>query len=148
MAKPAHKLSDQQRRSKARQRVLQAVYQWQITGQTVTEILEQFIQEQDLSRVDVDYFRQLFSEVVKHQAELDEKLADCLDRPLEQIDLTERAVLRIGACELIHHLEVPVKVVLNEAVELAKAFGSEQGHTYINGVLDKAAHKWRSVELG
>jgi N utilization substance protein B len=78
--------------------------------------------------------------------ELDRTLAEFLDRPVEEVDLVERALLRLGAYELVAHPEVPYKVVINEAVELAKTFGAEQSHRYVNGVLDKVAHRLRPVE--
>ncbi|MGH8027383.1 MAG: transcription antitermination factor NusB, partial [Pseudoxanthomonas sp.] len=84
---------------------------------------------------------------VKHRASLDEALVGYLDRPVEEVDPIERAVLRLSAYELIHRLDVPYRVVLNEAIEIAKRFGSEHGHTYVNGVLDKAAADWRTTEF-
>ena len=84
--------------------------------------------------------------VVRHRASLDEALLPFLDRTVEEVDPIERAVLRIAAYELIHRLDVPYRVVLNEAIETAKRFGSEHGHTYINGVLDHAAIEWRPAE--
>ena len=80
-------------------------------------------------------------------SELDEKLTPCLDRSIESVDPVERAILRLGAYELINRLEVPYRVVINEAVELAKVFGAEQGHKYVNGVLDKLAHQVRKAEI-
>ena len=84
--------------------------------------------------------------VVRHRASLDEALLPFLDRTVEEVDPIERAVLRIAAYELTHRVDVPYRVVLNEAIETAKRFGSEHGHTYINGVLDHAAVEWRPAE--
>ena len=101
-----------------------------------------------MSRVDVDYFKTLLTTVIEQQASIDGKLAENLDRDMSQIDPMEQTVLRLGACELLYHLELPYRVVLNEAVNLAKSFGSEQSPVYVNGVLDHCARDWRSEEYG
>ncbi|HIP52434.1 MAG TPA: transcription antitermination factor NusB [Chromatiales bacterium] len=134
------------KRSKAREQAVQALYQWQLTGQNLDEIDAQFLEEPDALKIDVPYFKLLLHEVPKHLGTLDEQLREFLDRAIENVDPVERAVLRLGAYELIYRPEVPYRVVINEAVELAKTFGSEQGHRYVNGVLDKLAQKVRSVE--
>jgi len=128
--------------------VLQALYQWQITGQQAGEILAQFRAAQDMNGVDEAYFEQLLRGVVAGQEGLDAELKPFLDRPIGQVDLMERVVLRIGAYELLNCPELPFRVVLDECVDLAHRFGSEQGHSYVNAVLDKAAHRWRSAETG
>lgn len=135
------------RRQRARRRALQAVYQWQMTGHETKKIISQFNAEQNMSNVDQELFAFLLRSVINLHEELDAKLQPFLDRPIEQLDQTERAILRISTVELLYSLEVPVKVVLNEAIDLAHRFGAEQSHTYINGVLDKAATDWRSVEI-
>lgn len=135
-----------QRRQRARRRALQAIYQWQITHQDADEILQQFRKAQDFSGVDVEYFRELVAGVVHEHAALDRALSGFLDRPIDQVDAIEKAVLRLGAWELLYAPEIPFRVVLDEAVDLAHRFGSEQGHAYINGVLDKAARHWRPDE--
>ena len=133
-------------RRRARRRALQALYQWQITGQDADEILRQFRSVQDMSGVDDAYFETLLRGVIAGQAGLDSELEPFLDRPLGHVDLMERVVLRIGAFELLNCPELPVPVVLDECVDLALRFGSEQGHSYVNAVLDRAAHKWRGGE--
>jgi N utilization substance protein B len=135
-------------RKRARRRALQAIYQWQITGQESTEILSQFHAVQDLSQVDVEHFERLLSGVTADKDILDEALIPFLDRPMDQVELMERVVLRIGAWELLNCPELPYRVVLDEAVELAHRFGSEQGHSFVNAVLDKAARLWRVEEAG
>jgi len=135
-------------RSRARRRALQALYQWQITGQEAGEILRQFHAVQDMQGVDSDYFEMLLQGVVSGQEGLDAELAPFLDRPIGQVDLMERVVLRIGAYELLNCPELPYRVVLDECVDLAHRFGSEQGHSYVNAVLDSAARQWRSAETG
>lgn len=136
-----------ERRQRARRRALQALYQWQITRQEASEILRQFRQAQDLSMVDEEFFEALLRGVIDDWQELDIQLQPFLDRPMAQVDLMEQVVLRLGAWELLHCPEVPFRVVLDEAIDLAHRFGAEQGHAYINGVLDKAARAWRADEV-
>jgi N utilization substance protein B len=130
-------------RRRARRRALQALYQWHLTGQDVGEILAQFREEQDFSNVDTELFATLVRKVSKGQADIDERIEPFLDRPLVQLDVIEHVILSIGTYELVHSIEVPHQVVIDEAVNLAKQFGAEQGHSFVNGVLDKAAKQWR-----
>ena len=131
-------------RRRARRRALQALYQWHLTGQDVSQILEQFREEQDFSNVDSELFATLVRKVSGDQAGIDEKIGPFLDRPLNQLDVIEHVILSIAAYELLHSVEVPHQVVIDEAVNLARQFGAEQGHSFINGVLDKAAKEWRN----
>ena len=147
MAK-AHRKSGHDERRFARRRAVQALYQWCMTGQAAEEIYRQFIAEQDMSRVDVGYFKTMLVAVVDQHESIDKRLAENLDRDMSQIDPLELAVLRLGAYELLHCPELPYRVVLDEAVNLAKNFGSEQSPVYINGVLDHCARDWRSEEYG
>lgn len=130
-------------RRRARRRALQALYQWHLTGQDASQILIQFHEEQDFSNVDDELFTRLVNRICAGQKDIDEKITPFLDRPLSQLDVIEHVILSIGAYELLHTIEVPHQVVIDEAVNLAKQFGAEQGHSYINGVLDKAAQQWR-----
>ena len=130
-------------RRRARRRALQALYQWRLTGQDAGEILAQFREEQDFSNVDTELFATLVRKVSRDQAIIDEKIEPFLDRPLGQLDVIEHVILSMGAYELLYSIEVPLQVVIDEAINLAKLFGAEQGHSYINGVLDKAARQWR-----
>jgi len=134
-------------RSLARERAMQALYQWQITGQELADIEQQFITEQDMKNVDKKYFKELIHGVPKWIEECDTLCGKLLSRPIEQVDPVERAILRIGLYELKKRLDIPYRVVINEAVELAKNFGAEQGHKFINGTLDKAAKSLRAVEI-
>jgi len=134
-------------RSRARRRAAQALYAWQIGGNPMRDVIEEFRHEQDMEIADLDYFEDLLRGVEKHCAELDAGLAPWLDRDMAQVDPIERAILRLAAYELRHRPDVPYRVVLNEAVEVAKRFGAEHGHTYVNGVLDKAAREWRAAEI-
>ena len=130
-------------RRRARRRALQALYQWHLTGQDVGEILKQFREEQDFSNVDTELFTGLVRKVSVGQADLDEKLEPFLDRPISQLDVIEHVILSIGAYELLNSIEIPHQVVIDESINLAKQFGAEQGHSFVNGVLDKAAKQWR-----
>jgi len=134
-------------RSKARGLAVQAVYQWQMAGQSANDIYAQFMTEHAGKKVDTDYFRNLLHGVIAHRGRIDEGLGAYLDRDIERVDPVERAVLRVAGYELLEHPEVPYRVVINEAVELAKVFGAEQGHRYVNGVLDKAARRLRPLEM-
>ena len=134
-------------RSRARRRALQAVYAWQLSGGTAQQIIAQFAHEQAHEVADLEYFEDLVRGVLAHTAELDKALAEFVDREVEQIDQIERAALRIATYELRHRIDVPYRVVINEAIDTTKRFGSEHGHTYVNGVLDHAAAAWRAAEV-
>ena len=133
-------------RSRSRSLAILALYQWQMAGQDVGAIIDHFMVEQDARKFDTEYFAELVRGVPARLTELDAALAPCVDRALESVDPVERAILRLGAYELIEHPEIPYRVVINEAVELAKTFGAEKGHRYVNGVLDKAARDLRPIE--
>ena len=134
-------------RSRSRRRALQAVYAWQISHTPVEIVLEQFSNEQDMEIADLPYFESLVRGVIHDHKELDQALSMYVDRPMEQVDPIERAVLRIAAFEMRDRIDVPYRVIINEAIEIAKRFGSDHGHTYVNGVLDQAAGQWRSAEI-
>ncbi|MBX3725743.1 MAG: transcription antitermination factor NusB [Xanthomonadales bacterium] len=133
-------------RTRARRRALQAVYAWQLSGYPMRQVEQQFAHEQDDETADLEYFKALIAGVETQVEQLDAQLGQVLDRPLAQVDPIERAVLRLAAWELINRIDVPYKVVLNEALELAKRFGNEQGHAYVNGVLDQLAARLRRAE--
>ena len=134
-------------RRRARRRALQAIYQWQMTGQDASEILAQFHAAQDMTGVDSEHFVTLVRGVSAGQEGLDQALQPFLDRPFDQVDFMEQVVLRIGAYEMLNCPEQPYRVVVDECVDLAHRFGSEQGHAYVNAVLDKAARAWRPDEM-
>lgn len=134
-------------RSKARSLAVQALYQWQVTGQTAYDIGQQFAQDQDLKGSDRDYFEELLTQVPHHADELDGYLVPSLDRPLKEVDPVERAILRLGVYELRYRKDVPYRVVINESIELAKTFGGEQGHKYVNSILDAVAKVLRTAEV-
>jgi len=133
-------------RSLSRRLALQALYQWQMTGQSLAELRNQYAQDEGYAEVDQEYFLALLAGVVEGAAQLDGMLGDWIDRPVAQLDPVEHAVLWIGIDELRAHLEVPYRVVLNESVELAKKFGATEGHKFINAVLDRAARQLRAEE--
>lgn len=135
-------------RSRARRRALQAIYAWQISGGNAQSLVTQFAHEQAREIADLAYFEALIHGVLDNRKDLDEALAPHLDRGVEEVDAIERAALRVAAYELRFRLDVPYRVVINEAIESVKRFGSEHGHTYVNGVLDRAAVEWRKTESG
>lgn len=137
-----------QARTRARRVGVQALYQWDLTGQELREIETQFLVEREMNGVDQPYFHDLLFEVPAHAADLKARLAPLLDRPLTQLDPVERVILLIGAYELAHQAEIPFRVVINEGVELAKRFGGDQSHRYVNAVLDKLARQLRTAGSG
>ncbi len=128
-------------RTFARERIIQALYQWQLNGEHLEDIHRiesQFMQEQDMQRVDKSYFKKLLLAIPTHVENLDQRLSEFVDRPVAQLTPIELAILRLGAYELLE-TNVPFRVAINEAVELAKRFGADKSHRYVNGVLDKLA---------
>lgn len=126
-------------RRKARRIALQALYQWQMSGDSIAAIELQYVTDNDPESIDLTYFRTLFGGVVREVDELDEKLSPLVSRPFKDVDIIEKAILRLGAYELFNCKDVPYKVVINEAIELAKSFASDDSHKFVNGVLDKLA---------
>ena len=133
-------------RSHARSAAVQALYQSLVNDQQPEKELLDFVSAENSEKMDKKYFNLLVEGVTKDIELLDSELSDAIDRDLAEIDPVESSVLRIAVYEFIHRPEIPYRVVLNEAVELAKAFGGDQGHKYVNGVLDKIGKKLRSVE--
>lgn len=136
-----------QARTNARKSAVQALYQWQMTGQSLSLIEQQFLEEERLKGAQKSYFAELFHGIPQHLNAIDAVLGEFVDRPLEKIDPVERAILRIGVYELMHRLDMPYRVVLNESINLAKCFGAEGSHKYINGILDKVALQKRQTEI-
>ena len=134
-------------RSKARCCAVQALYQWQVASQNVSDIVQQFLVEPGTAKADIEYFKELVEGVTSNLDEIDGQLQQFLDRNINEVDPVERAVLRLGGYELIYKLDLPYRVVINEALEAAKTFGAEQGYRYVNGVLDKVAQKTRKLEV-
>jgi len=150
-------VSRQAARRNARSKALQALYQWDLShaepdtnelDTVVAQVLDQFSDSQDMSKVDEEYFSELFSTTVQKLGELDAVLESSLDRNIADIDPIERCACRLGAYELTERLDIPLLVVINEWVEITKKFGSEQGYKYVNGVLDKCGQQTRTIEAG
>ena len=133
-------------RRKARRLVLQALYQWLMSGSDPLVISKQY-REETLGKVDWNYFEEVFSEIPGATQKLNESLEPLLDRELVALDPIEKALLYLGTFELANRIDVPYRVVINECVELAKVFGATDSHKYINGVLDKLASELRPAEV-
>jgi transcription antitermination protein NusB len=128
-------------RHKARYLAVQAVYRWQFGTGSVEEIYDNFNSKSNPKKVDVKYFTELLNGVAQNQTIIDEQIKPFLDRAISELDRVELAILRIATYELMFRSDVPCKVVINEALELTKTFGSKDGFKYINGVLDNIAKK-------
>ena len=134
-------------RSWSRRCAVQSLYQWQLSGgDTPTTDLE-YLAEEDSRKVNLKYFKQLIEQLTTKTAEIDGLISPALDRQLADVDPVESAILRVGVCELAYHPEIPCRVVINESVELAKVFGAEHGHKYVNSILDKLARQLRATEM-
>ena len=134
-------------RRKARHFGLQALYQWTLAGASATDIEAEFRVDNDFQHTDGDYFSALLRGVTSDVESLEILFAPALDRALDELDPIERNLLRLGTFELRDRIDVPYKVVISEAVALAKKFGATDSHKYVNGVLDKIARDLRTVEL-
>ena len=131
----------QNSRHLARRNAVQALYQWDITGQSVDEIENAFINDDAFVGVQRSYFQHLIENVPRQCEVLDGRLKQCISRELDSIDPVERAILRLSTYELLFRPDIPAKVVLNEAIELSRVFGSEEGFRFVNGVLDALVNK-------
>jgi transcription antitermination protein NusB len=125
---------------------MQALYQWQLTHQSALEIKKQFLESEDSAGVDREHFEELVTSCIEQQEAIASALTPFLDRPLEQLDPVESAILMIGMFELKNRIDVPYRVVINEAVDLCKRFGATDAHKYVNAVLDHAAKDIRAAE--
>jgi len=135
-------------RSIARKLSMQALYQWQLTQQSAAEITKQFLESEDSAGVDREHFEELVGKIIAQHDGLEAALAPFLDRPLDQLDPVETAILLIGMYELRERVDIPYRVVINEAVDLCKRFGATDAHKYVNAVLDRAARELRAAERG
>lgn len=135
-------------RTRARRSIIQAYYQLQVGKQHFKDILNEFEADRsELKKADIDYFKAVFKGMVETSNMLDGYIEPFMDRSAKELDPVERAVLHLGCYELIHCPEIPWRVIINEAVELARMFGAEQSHKYINGILDKLAQQIRSEDI-
>ena len=133
-------------RSLSRKLAMQALYQWQMTGQSFAELRNQYAGEEGFADADATYFGELLEGVTESAAALDAHLGTLIDRPVAQLDPVEHAVLLIGLFELTRRLDVPYRVVINEGVDLTKRFGATDGYKFVNAVLDRAARALRAAE--
>jgi N utilization substance protein B len=134
-------------RRKAREFAVQGVYLWLLNQQPVNDVIKQLREDAAYQEIDESMFSKLLHGVVANVAELDLRIAHFVDRPMAELSPVEHAVLLLGTQELLHSLEVPYRVIINEAVELTKTFGGTDGHKYVNGVMDKIAAQVRSAEV-
>lgn len=130
-------------RRRARQCALQALYSWQLSNNDIADVEYQFLAENDVKDVDIQYFREILAGVATHSVYLDGLMQPFLSRRLDELGQVEKAALRISLYELSKRDDVPYKVAINEGIELAKVFGAEDSHKFVNGVLDKAAPQIR-----
>lgn len=131
---------------KARRFAVQGIYEWQMSQNPSHQIEARTRADNAMHKVDLNYYHELLTQVIADNVELDQQLSSVLDRELSALDGVELAILRLGAYELQHHVEIPYRVVLDEAIELAKHFGGADSHKYINGVLDRLAQTLRQTE--
>lgn len=137
-------------KTNARKAIVQALYQWQITGQNLNLIEQYFIDEQffaENEKIQRDYFSEVFHAVPQNLIDIDALLSNFVDREVDAVDPVERAILRLATYELLHAADTPYKVIINEAINIAKDFGADGSHRYINGILDKVAQKQRPDEI-
>ena len=133
-------------RKKARRYAVQGIYQWHMSGSAIAEIELQFLETINQKKVDIEYFRDILVNTLTSIVEIDELLSPYFERGIEEVNPVELAILRLACYELKLRLDVPFKVVINEAVDIAKTFGAAEGHKFVNGILDKLARKIRSSE--
>lgn len=133
------KVKKPSQRRRARECAVQALYSWYVSQNPIEEVELAFITEQDMQGVDMPYFRKLLRQTAENIEAVEATMTPYLDRSLEELDPIERAILRLAVYELKFELDVPYKVAINEAIEVAKVFGADDSHRYVNGVLDKVA---------
>lgn len=134
-------------RRKAREFAIQGLYQWKLAAGDANAILKQLREEKEYPKIDEEHLAAVLHGVIAQEPELNELIAPFLDRPANDLSPVEHAILLLAAFEMQRHLEIPYRVVINEAVELAKTYGGTDGHKFVNGVLDKLAAKVRAVEV-
>jgi transcription antitermination protein NusB len=133
-------------RSVARKLAMQALYQWQMTAHEANDITRQFVESEEFAGADREYFEEILRGCIKQKEQIDTAIKPFIDRPLEQLDPVETAILMMGIFELQSRIDVPYRVVINEGVDLAKRFGATDAHKYVNAVLDRAAKSIRADE--
>ncbi len=146
-ASPRKRVSSRAR-SAARRLAMQALYEWQLNEQPWQDLHKQYSGSEEGAAADPEYFRELLETIVPAREQLDAALQAYADRPLEGLDPVEHAILLVGFHELQSRIDVPYRVAINEAVELARRFGATDGHKFVNAVLDRAAAVLRAAERG
>jgi N utilization substance protein B len=131
---------------RARKRLVQALYQWQMNESPASDIINQFLTEQDMGKVDQTFFQQTLRWIIANMDEVKAEINPLMERSNYAVGEVEKAIMMIGVYEFKNNLETPYKVVLNEAIELAKQYGGDGAHTFINGTLHKASKKLRPLE--
>jgi N utilization substance protein B len=134
-------------RRKSREYALKGLYQWKVTGDSADVIERQLQEDEEFGKADDVHFAGLLRGAIAQSQDLDQRLTPYLDRPAAELSPIEHAILLLAAFELVNHPEIPYRVVINEAVELAKSYGGTDGHKYVNGVVDKLAAAVRAVEI-
>jgi N utilization substance protein B len=134
-------------RRRSRELALQGLYQWQLTRKDAVMIATELAENNDFAKSDADYFRALLHGAIENAPKLEAEITPFLDRSVSELSPVERGILLLAGYELMSELEVPYRVVINEAVELAKVFGGTDGHKFVNGVLDKLAGRLREIEV-
>jgi transcription antitermination protein NusB len=126
-------------RRKARQLATQALYQWELASSSLVEIEREFCEDNNMKKVDAEYFSELLHQIPALKTELDELIKPLLDRDMSELTPVELTILRLSGYEMLKRHDVPYRVIINEGVELAKTFGATDGHKYVNGILDRLA---------
>jgi len=136
-----------QARMFARRAALQAIYQWQMTRDDLSEIERQFLEERELNKVDLGYFSELLHRIPAELDRIDRVILDYAERTLNELDPVERAIARISTYELLFKPDIPYRVIINEGINLSKTFGATESHKYVNSLLDRMAHGLRRDEV-
>ena len=134
-------------RKKARRYAVQGIYQWHMSGNQIKDIEQQFLETINAKKVDIEYFQEILLNTLTDIAQIDELIVPVLDRDIEEINPVELAIIRLACYELRSRIDVPYRVVINEALELTKTFGAQDGHKFVNGILDKLAKETRKMEI-
>ena len=140
-------MSMSQARRRARQAAVQAIYQWQLAQTSIGDIQAQFRDEHAGSKTDLEYFNRLITDVTTKLSQIDELYTPYVSKKHEDVDPIEKAILRLASCELKFYLDIPYKVIINEAINLGKRYGADKSHRFINGVVDKVALDTRQLEI-
>lgn len=134
-------------RSRARRYAVQALYEWQVSGNSPKEIEQQFLIEHHSRKFDRAYFNELLNGVCTQVEELDAEISPLTDRPYDELGVVEKSILRLGCFELKNRIDIPYRVIINEAIELTKTFGADKAHKFVNATVDKLAEALRKVEV-